>query len=183
MFSIRRLIPCRRSTATRRSRVYEGCGANLKPIPYDVQRSSPSSHLVQRDDPHWFGGRIPDSPTSAERHCGTREHIVLYGTLKSPNGGDASAIHFDRTSEIVPVGQQPASFPCETERHQFCQVLAERRQLISMSITDRADGISYDPETGSEAFGRRNSASLQQSTATQISTADARAIHPSIQKG
>jgi hypothetical protein len=67
---------------------------------------------VQRDDPHWFGGRIPDLPSSVEFIIVERQASLTYRRFDGPNLAEAhppSTMIADRTSFLVSL--KPASLP------------------------------------------------------------------------
>lgn len=67
---------------------------------------------VQRDDPHWFGARIPDLPSSVEFVSVGQQNAASYRGFEGPNLGEthssASAIA-QRTSLLLNL--KPASLP------------------------------------------------------------------------
>jgi hypothetical protein len=67
---------------------------------------------VQRDDPHWFGGRIPDSPASVEFVTTGPQNTLSYRRFEGPNLAEAhppSMMIAQRTSFLVKL--KPASLP------------------------------------------------------------------------
>ena len=67
---------------------------------------------VQRDDPHWFGGRIPDSPASVEFLTVGPQNALSYRRFDGPNLEEAhpsSMMTAQRTSFLVKL--KPASLP------------------------------------------------------------------------
>ncbi len=67
---------------------------------------------AQRDDPHWFGGRIPDIPVSVEFVTVRAQNALAYRRFDGPNLAEAhpsSASIGQRTSFLV--GLKPASLP------------------------------------------------------------------------
>lgn len=67
---------------------------------------------VQRDDPHWFGARIPDSPASAEFVAVEPQNSFSYRRFDGPTLAEvhpSSAAIMQRTSFLA--GLKPASLP------------------------------------------------------------------------
>jgi hypothetical protein len=67
---------------------------------------------VQRDDPHWFGGRIPDTPASVEFVTVGPRNALSYRRFDGPNLAEAhppSTITAQRTSFLVRL--KPAPLP------------------------------------------------------------------------
>ena len=66
---------------------------------------------VQRDDPHWFGARIPDAPESVEFVQITAAAQPIYRRFSgaATSGQPSSAIATQRTQQILAL--PPASLP------------------------------------------------------------------------
>jgi mono/diheme cytochrome c family protein len=67
---------------------------------------------VQRDDPHWFGGRIPDSPTSVEFVTVGQQNTSSYRSFDGPNLTEThpSATSIERRNSFL-LGLRPVSLP------------------------------------------------------------------------
>lgn len=82
------------------------------PIAPDYEQGSVLALItwVQRDDPHWFGGRIPDSPVSVEYVAAGPQNTSSYRRFDGPNLAEThplSPVIAQRTSFLVKLAPAP----------------------------------------------------------------------------